>query len=255
MLLDPFNRLAKILRVKPEALLKLESKMASITGQEGVIERIIEENDILIERTLSELGLSKEKVKAPELLDALQARLIHLDEELYEVLGRPDLSDMSKLCGKLCELSLGLVNSKTGFFIKKEKAVELLENYPPQNTLDFFGYKNVRELVDKESFESVFASLRFTQSTEWMHNFFDQAYNSLMPEDFEEREIELKVLEEKWLNVAEAFLEKKYHNVSHLKELGIVFIIPLKLDPIRGKDSLRAPYEAADVFRVLLRSG
>ena len=48
--------------------------------------------------------------------------------------------------------------------------------------------------------------------------------------DFEEREVELKILETKWLDVAEKFLEKKYHNVSHLKEFGVIFVIPLEID-------------------------
>ena len=40
----------------------------------------------------------------------------------------------------------------------------------------------------------------------------------------------LKILEPQWLDVAEKFLEKKYHNVSHLKEFGVIFVIPLKID-------------------------
>jgi hypothetical protein len=32
------------------------------------------------------------------------------------------------------------------------------------------------------------------------------------------------------VSVAQKFLTKKYHNVSHLKELGIVFIIPMPID-------------------------
>ena len=248
---DPFNRLAKILRVKPEVLLNLEQKMASITGQEGVIEKIAEENDLLVNRTLDELGLLK-GAGAEEVRQALQARLIHLDQELFEILDKPDLSKISKVCGKLCESTLDLVEGPSfakasegtaWFFIKRDKAVELLSENPPKNLLDFFGYANVQELIAKESFESVFAALRFTQTTEWMHNFFDTAYGRLGPNDFEEKGIQLKVLEEKWLKVAEKFLEKKYHNVSHLKELGIIFIIPLKLD---------TPGEITRIFTLIL---
>ncbi len=241
----------------------LEQKMSSITGKRGVIEKIVEENDLLVNRTLDELGLSKE-AGAKKVRDALQARLIHLDKELFEILDRPDLSKISMVCGKMCEVAVNLVKEPSfakasegtaGFFIKKDKAVELLGEYPPQNLLDFFGYKDVRELIDKESLESVFAALRFTQNTEWMHKFFDEAYDNLKPEDFEERPIQLKVLEEKWLGVADPegvasrpygvgkFLEKKYHNVSHLKELGIIFIIPLKLD---------TPGEILRIFTLLL---
>jgi hypothetical protein len=228
-MIDPFNKLAKILRVKPEAILSLEQKMTSITGQKSVIEKIVEGNELLVNRTLDEIGLSKD-AGAEEVRKALQARLIHLDQELFEILDKPDLTKISKVCGKLCEISVSLVNQRTGFFIKRGRAVELLSENPPQNLLEFFGYSNVEELIAKESFESVFAALRFTQTNEWMHNFFDSAYDRLSPDDFEEKAIQLKVLEEKWLKVAEKFLDKKYHNVSHLKELGIIFIIPLKLD-------------------------
>ena len=216
--------------------------MASITGQEGVIEKIAEENDLLVNRTLDEIGLSKAS-GAQEVRQALQSRLIHLDKELFQILDKPDLSKISKVCGKLCEASISLVNQQMGFFIKRDRAVELLSENPPKNLLEFFGYANVEELIAKESFESVFAALRFTQTTEWMHNFFDTAYNNLGPDDFEEKAIRLKVLEEKWLKVAEKFLEKKYHNVSHLKELGIIFIIPLKLD---------TPGEITRIFTLIL---
>ena len=222
---DSLNRLAKILRVKPEALLELDRKMnetllrQGFGGQGGVIEKIARENDLLVERALAELGLSRE-ASAAEVRGALQAKIIELDKRLP--------SDWQGLADK----ASSLVEDKTGFFIKKQKAIELLEKYPPQNIP-----------VDKNDIESVFAALRFTQTNEWMHKFFDLAYNDLKPEDFEERPIQLKVLEEKWLDVAEKFLEKKYHNVSHLKELGIIFIIPLKLD---------TPGEALRVFTLLL---
>ena len=38
------------------------------------------------------------------------------------------------------------------------------------------------------------------------------------------------VLSGKWLEIARQFQKKKYHNVSHLKELGTVFVIPDRID-------------------------
>src|SRR6185369_3736059 len=103
---------------------------------------------------------------------------------------------------------------------------ELLAKQPPQSLLDHFGYQNVAELIEKEGFASVVAALRFTQSTDWMHQFFDVAYADLKPEDFEYREVEIKVLDTKWLDIAQKFIGKKFHNVSHLKEYGVIFISP-----------------------------
>jgi len=180
-------------------------------------------------RTLSELGLTRDD-RAETIQSALVHRLIQLDNDLYGLLDKPDLSQMSVTCGKLCEVAFKVFTPPRGLFIKREKVVSLLDKFKPDSLLQHFGYKTVGELVEKEGFSSVVAALRFTQSKEWMHKFFDEAYTDLKPEDFEEREVEMKILDPKWLNVAEKFLEKKYHNVSHLKEYGVIFIIPLKID-------------------------
>src|SRR4030042_628324 len=98
---DAYNKLARILRVAPEVLLSLENKMASLTGQDGVLEDIAQENDIIVDRTLTELGLTRTDT-AETVYAALVDRMIHLDQHLYDVLGRPDLAAMTTYCGKLC---------------------------------------------------------------------------------------------------------------------------------------------------------
>ncbi len=224
------EKLAKILRTKPEVLLDLEQKLDKLTGKSGVMQKIVEENEILVKRTLSELGLAPDQCSAEGVYDVLVTRLKHMDADLFKFFGEPDLSKMANICGKLCDSAVMVNQPQKGFFIKKEKAIQMLEKFPPNNILEHFGYESVRELVEEESFASVFSALRFAQDQKWMHKFFDEAYNDLTEEDFEERDIEVKVLEMKWLKVAEKFLEKKYHNLSHLKEFGVIFVIPLPID-------------------------
>ncbi len=130
----------------------------------------------------------------------------------------------------LFALALSLTDEHRGFFIKHERAVKLLEKFPPQNLLDHFGYQSVSELFKEKPFASVFASLRFAQDNTWMHKFFDEAYAGLGAEDFEEREVELKMLEPEWMEIAAKFGSKKLHNLSHLKELGIIFVEPIPQD-------------------------
>ena len=223
-------KIAKILRIQPQIIEDLVTKMNALTGKKDVIEKLMEENDILIHRTLQELGISGDGHSAENVYGLLMKRLTHIDQQLYEALDRPDLSQLSHMCGKLCEVALSVNGTPRGFFLKREKAIKLLEKYPPTNLLEHFKHSTVNELIDQQGFTSVFSALRFTQSQEWMHTFFDEVYDEIRPEDFEEREVELKVLEKEWLAVAEKFLKKKHHNVSHLKELGIIFIVPLTLD-------------------------
>ena len=188
------EKLAKILRTKPETMLGLEVELSSLTGKKDIFDKVVEENEILVKRTLEELGCSPTNQKTEKVYQSLVMRLKHLDEHLYNFLDKPDLSKMFNVCGKLCETAFTLNKPQKGFFIKKDKAAELLGNFPPQNLLNHFGCKTTGELIDKEGFSSVFSALRFAQDADWMHNFFDKAYDGLTAEDFEEREVELKVL-------------------------------------------------------------
>src|SRR3989344_5970151 len=240
---ESHTKLAKMLLTKPEVLLDLEQKLNSITGKSGVMDKIMMENDLLVKRTLEELGLTARECNAENVYGVLIKRLEHMDEHLYNFLDKPDLSKMSMVCGKVCEIALKVNNPQPGLFIKKEKAIEMLEKFPPQNILSHFDYKTVAELINKQSFESVFSALRFAQDQKWMHEFFDKAYDGLTADDFEEREVVVKVLEPQWLDVAEKFLKKKYHNLSHLKELGIIFITPIPIN---------TPGETLRMFTLLL---
>ncbi|MCC6405202.1 MAG: hypothetical protein IT405_02335 [Candidatus Yanofskybacteria bacterium] len=226
---DPFNKLARLMRAEPETLLAVEQKMNAITGQEGVFEDIMRQIDVTVDRTLAGLGVTR-RDGAEAVRAALIERLGHLDGHLYELLDRPDLSKPEEACAKLCATVAKVFVPPPGLFLKRDRMSALLEKYPPTNLLEHFGYATVKDLIDREGFASVMVSLRFTQSDEWMHRFFEEAYSGLTPDDFEEREVDHLVLDTKWLKIAEKFLRKKYHNVSHLKELGIIFVIPADID-------------------------
>lgn len=239
---DPYVQLARILKTRPEVLHTLDAGMSKLTSQHGVMATVAQENNILVERTLAELGLARSS-RAEEVYQALIQKLTILDGELFELLDKPDLSQMSMLCGKLCQMAFQVFTPPRGLFIKRDRVVNLLTDFKPISLLKYFNYETVAELVEKEGFSSVVGALRFTQTTEWMHKFFDEAYKNLTPDDFEEREVELKILDAKWLKVADKFLEKKYHNVSHLKEYGVIFVIPLTID---------TPGETLRLFTLLL---
>lgn len=217
------------MRTKPEVLVGLEEKMNAISGQEGVFEDILRQNDITVDQTLAGLGLTRHDDQLT-VRTALTERLAFLDHHLWEMVGKPELSNPGETCAKLFEVLAKVFTPPKGLFIKRELGIQMLEKYPPHNVLKHFGYSNVRELVDKEGFSSVFASLRFTQTEQWMHQFFEVAYGGLGPDDFEEREVEHLMLDTKWVGVAENFIKKKHHDVSHLKEFGIIFVIPLLTD-------------------------
>lgn len=183
-----------------------------------------------VDRTLAGLGVRRQD--GPEIIRAaLSERLGALDHHLYTLLGEPNLDRTDESCTILCSMVKKVFTPPPGLFLKKDKVASMLEKYPPHSLLEHFGYRTVSELIEKEGLVPVLAALRFTQTAQWMHEFFDIAYSHLSDSDFEERDIETVVLPTKWLSVAEKFVQHKYHNVSHLKEFGIVFILPTSLVP------------------------
>jgi hypothetical protein len=219
--------LAKILRAKTEIISEMEKKMSTLTGKDKVIDNLIKENEHRIKRTLTLLDCHD--CKAEKVFQALITRLEKDDRALYELFKKPSGTTPEGL-RTLFNFALELAHIEPLFVLKKEKAEEFLRKNPPPNIIKALKYKNVNELLVKEDLTEIFSALRFVESNEWMHKAFDGAYPELSPNDFEKREIELRVLSDKWLEIAKKFVKKKYHNISHLKELGVIFVIPLKID-------------------------
>lgn len=236
-----YEKIAKILRTKPEIIEEMDKKMSVVSGKTGVIEGIVEENDRRIRKILKILGLS-DNPSAEKVYKAIIEQLKGSDQELFQLFNEPSF-EKPESCKAVCETARKLAGVPPGFFLKEEKAKEILRQNPPPNIISGLGYKNVDDLLFGENLFEVFCALRFVESKEWMHETFQKVYTKINPEDFEEREIKVIPLHGKWLKLAEKFIKKKYHNVSHLKELGVIFVIPLPID---------TPGEIMRVFGLLL---
>ncbi len=237
----PSEKMAKILRTKEDVILAIEEKMGRVTGKKNIVEKIIAENDMYASLILRELGVHKNPT-ASEVQAALIKKFKKDDQKLHEILRKPDgfTVEGSKT---LLNFANELAQIPDLFVLKKDVAREIIKKNPPPNVMSALGYSTVQELLMKEDFDQLFCSLRFIETNEWMHKNFDMAYSNLKVSDFEFRPVKLIVLDTKWLQIAEKFVKKKYHNVSHLKELGIIFVIPIKID---------APGETLRLFGLLL---
>lgn len=222
------EKIAKILRVKPEALDALEQKMNKITGKSGVLEKIDALNDETIKNRLQSLGLKNDS-SAQEVFSALIKKITLADRTFVEKFGGVSVANIND-CQRVLDGIKDSQEKLIGFFLKKNKAAELLRKEPPLNIVRALGYKNIEEALVKEDIFELFAALRFIEDGEWLNNVFFKQYESLTADDFEERGVEIKVLSQKWAKAAEGFVKKKYHNISHLKEFGVIFVIPITLN-------------------------
>ncbi|MBI5421369.1 MAG: hypothetical protein HZA35_03645 [Parcubacteria group bacterium] len=221
------EKIAKLLRVDVALVETISKRLSFVTSKSGVIERIFEEQETLVDNRLLQLEMAREDGVAA-CYDALISRVEADDNKIFEFFGRPSLSKRDD-SDRILEAVLRVAPARSGFFIKQEKAKEFLSKEPPTKVMAYLGYAAVEEMVAKEDLFELYAALRFVEGAEWLNTIFFKQYEQLTPHDFEERTIVVKTLSERWRGVAEPFVKKKWHNVSHLKELGVVFVLPVEL--------------------------
>ena len=226
------KKLAELLRTSQDVILNLEKKMEEISKRKDIVKKIVRENDFKIRERLIELGFGREKepfqTKAEEVYQALLKKIEEHDKILKNHFYKPDCSKIAG-CRSLVNVANELSGNPVGFYLKEEKARELLKINPPEKIMAALGYGNdIDKMLEQENIYEIFAALRFIEDSDWLNKVFFKPYQNLKKEDFEKREIKVMALPEKWQGVGKEFLGKKLHHMSHLKELGLVFIIPVE---------------------------
>jgi hypothetical protein len=232
--MSPIEYIAKLLRTPEPVLTELFEKMERISGKGGVPEKIFEENKKIVARKLSELDIKEGKADAQYVERELLKKTKEADAALFEFLGKPDFAKQEG-CNKMIDILKNAANITKGFFVEEEKLRSFLMLNPPKNILSALKYKDVAEMLEKEDLYEIFAALRFVENEKWLNQVFFRPYNDLRADNFEEREIKIGVLSQKWTAIGEKFVGKKLHNISHLKELGFVFVIPAKKEQFLGQ--------------------
>ena len=223
--------LARILGVDPSVLSNLDNSMIEITGKKGVPDLIFDKNKQMVEDVLQKINFGKDNSDAYHILGNLRETIFSHEDELKKFLNEAPGANIFE---KAVNFAKKMVKVERGYFLKKENIKNILLARPPRHLLEYLGYNNIDSLIANEDLVECFSALRFIESNEWMHETFEKEYSKFTPDDFEEREIEIKVLGEKWHKIAEKFVAKKHHNVSHLKEFGVVFLNPIS-ENIPGK--------------------
>lgn len=221
------EKIARILRADKHSIIKLEGRLSAATGKRGVLDGIVEENEKVMREKLLTLGVPRD-ARAKEVYDALISKIESDDNRLFTALGNPNCK-LAEDCQKVADAAKKIAANPTGFFLKNDKAREFLLKEPPKKIMEFLGYDSPQKMFLNEDIYEIMSALRFIEGSEWLNNIFFKQYELLTPDDFEEREIKVKALSEKWSKESEKFVLAKRHNISHLKEFGVVFVIPALL--------------------------
>ncbi|MBI3983994.1 hypothetical protein HY346_01730 [Candidatus Microgenomates bacterium] len=217
--------LTQLLKAKDQTLALALKQLEDLTGRPGVDTALIGEILHLAYARAGQLGLDPD-FNGQELYYALLERLKNDDRRLAMLLGGSDPEDVAQMIPLVVKKVSQLKLHRGGWFIKESVARKLLRRQPPPKIMAWFGYSNVEELLAKESLFEVYGALRFAEENSWLNSFIGQ-YENLSFKDFEHRSVKIVEYDnQKWGDLASEFIKKKLHNITHLKELGVIFVLP-----------------------------
>lgn len=203
------------------------------TGKQGLDARLAGEIASTVALRTKELGLGPD-CTGEQLYEALISKVRQHNEHLATKWGGGDEDDVAAQLPKIEQAALGMKVPRDGWFLKREVAGQMLEHMPPDKIIGRLGYANAYDMVRSESIQEIFLALRFGQDETWL-NRFNELYQKLTPDDFENRDIELVPFDiKKWGNIAEHFIEKKLHNITNSKEIGAIAIMPMHIARMPG---------------------
>lgn len=175
----------------------------------------------------SELGLDPDDTSPRELHSALLAKIDDHNKRLVRRIGGDDPNDAVKLMPLMRRAWEKVDVDKTCWVLKKSVAKAMLKKTPPTQIMKHLGYRSIDSMIKHENLGEVYGALRFAETPEWLNKFNEQ-YKTLKPTDFESRKIEVIEMDiERWGDIAAPFIHKKRHNITHLKELGVILMLPI----------------------------
>ena len=211
------------------------AQLEQASGHKGVDVQLQSE---IIERAHAkarELGLDHQDCTGPELYAALNTKLAEHDEHLAKAIGGTEPDNVAQMLPLIAKAVAGIKDlPRDCWVLKHSVARDFLRKMPPPGIMKRLGYTEVGELLKRENLGELFGALRFAETPEWLEG-FNQQYRALTPRDFETRKIEVIVMDrQRWGDVAAHFIEKKRHNVTHSKEMGVVVMLPMLAERDRG---------------------
>lgn len=223
---SPQQYLASLLGTDEDTLVDFESQLARLTGKTDGFKHLVAENERRVVKALETLGLSMD-AKAEDVFEALMRHVKENDAAVRKHLGGLDPSTTEGLKA-IIELAEKISGVPTGFFLKREIAEGLLKKNPPRRMLAALGETDVEKLLRDFSLEEVFPAIRFAEDPQWLNEVFFKPFAELTPSAFEEREVKVVTLPERFKAITDGLAGKKLHHISHLKELGVIFVMPVE---------------------------
>lgn len=246
--------LGELLKAKYSLLDLAINQLEDFTGKTNADTKLIGEIINKAHKKTRQLHLDPADTKGIELYQSLINQVKKHDAHLAKAIGGDDPNSTKEMIPLIVKKVKALDIPKSGWFLKDSVAKKFLKTMPPPNTMRLLGYKNADKMLANESLYEIYGALRFAEDGEWLNKFIKQ-YKKLKFADFEHRQIRIISYDEhKWGDIAADFIKKKLHNITHLKELGVVMTMPMTIHKMHGITLKALPLMIHYIFEVRLYS-
>lgn len=211
-------------------------QLEEVSGRHGADVKLIGDITAMAHENLRELGLNPAAATGEEVYHALLGRVEKDIKRLVGIIGAdPARADeVEYLVPFMIEAANKVKFNRRVFVIKREKAKDLLRQMPPKQLMKKLGYTDVEKMFEGEDFDEIYTALRFSEGGEWL-NKYNELFKQVTPDDYEERDLRIvKMDHKKYVDLAAKFTQKKLHNVTHTKEMGIIVVVPMHAKKMRG---------------------
>lgn len=231
--------MSKLLRDLLDATEPLFSRslndLEEITGRKGIDTKLTGDIITKTHAAIRSLGLDSNDTTGKELFHALDHRVAEHNAHLAKSLGSSETAPVSHIVPLLVKTAQEAKVPRTAWVLKKSVAKQLLREMPPKAMMKHLGYRSLESMLKNENFAEIYTALRFSEGPDWLNKFDKLFEKRVLPKDFENRKIEIVIMDhDKWFDLAAHFVEKKKHNITHTKELGVIVVVPMKQKHMRG---------------------
>jgi hypothetical protein len=183
---------------------------------------------------VKELGLDPADTTGPELYHGLINMLKLHEGFIAKRIGVEYPSDVDEVMTCIKYAIDRIQIPKNAWVLKHSVARKLLKAVPPKKVMKYLNYRSVDSMLKREPITEIYGAIRFLETQAWQDKFLAK-YKSLKPSDFENRDIEIVRLDaEKWSKATNEYVLKNRHNITHLKELGVIVMMPMPVKYMQG---------------------
>lgn len=209
-------------------------QLEKASGQQGVDARLIGEIHERAADRIRKMGLDPADSTGPEVYQALMAHIAADNERVAKLVGADDIDNVRHVVPYLVAAVEKLNINRSCWVLKHSVAKALLKKMPPKKLMAHLGYRSIDSMLKQENIDEVYTALRFSEGADWL-NQYNELFKTITPSDFEIRDLNIVIMDhDKYVDLAEKFVAKKLHNVTHTKEMGVIVVVPMKFEHMRG---------------------